>query len=233
MITALRTYPDRLILAVAAMLWVWMLGEAAVARRLSCCGPFPTKAADLTSWMVMVGAMMLPTTTPAVRDVATRSYRSRRPHAVLEYLFGYLTCWLLAGVGFAFLRTCPLAHDLRTAATLCLLAAAWAVLPVRVLWFMRCHQQIPLCPSGPRADLDAVRQGAVHGIPCLKMCWPLMFACGITGHDLIVMTGGTVLAVAEKRMFRLKRKPLVFGCFALAAWIFMRWLLFGTNECLH
>jgi hypothetical protein len=126
--------------------------------------------------------------------------------------------------------TCPLAHDLRTAATLCLLAAAWAALPVRALWFMRCHRQIPLSPSGLRADLDAVRQGSVHGIPCLKMYWPLMFACGITGHDLIVMTGGTVLAVAEKRMFRLKRKPLVYGCFALAAWILARWVLFGTND---
>ncbi len=98
----------------------------------------------------MVGAMMLPTTAPAVRDIATRSYRSRRSRSVLEYLCGYMACWLLAGVAFAFLRTCPLAHDLRTAATLCLLAAAWAVLPARALWFVRCHRQIPLCPSGPR-----------------------------------------------------------------------------------
>jgi len=233
MITALRNHPDRLVLAVAAVLWIWMLGEAAVARRISCSGPCSTKAMDLTLWMVMVGAMMLPTTAPAVQDVALRSYRSRRLLAVLEYLLGYLVCWLLAGVGFTFLRMCPLAHDLRTAAVLCLLAAAWAVLPVRALWFMRCHRQILLCPSGTRADLDAVRQGVVHGLPCLKMCWPLMFACGITGHDLIVMAGGTALAVAEKRMFRLNRQPLVFGCFALAVWIFARWLFFGTNECSH
>jgi predicted metal-binding membrane protein len=230
MITALKTQPDRLVLAVAALLWVWMLGEAAVARRISCCGPFPTTTADITSWMVMVGAMMLPTTTTAVRDVATRSYRNRRPRAVLEYLFGYMGCWLLAGVVFAFLRTCPLAHDLRTAAAFCLLAAIWAVLPARVLWFVRCHRRIALCPAGTRADVDAVRQGAVHGIPCLKMCWPLMFACGITGHDLIVMTGGTMLAILEKRMFRLKREPLVIGCFAIGAWILARWMLFNTNE---
>jgi hypothetical protein len=63
MITSLKTYPDRLALAVAAVSWVWMLGEAAVGRRISCCEPFPTTAADLTLWMVMVGAMMLPTTT--------------------------------------------------------------------------------------------------------------------------------------------------------------------------
>jgi predicted metal-binding membrane protein len=233
MITALKMQPDRLVLAVAALLWVWMLWEAAAARRISCCEPSPTTAADLTSWMVMVGAMMLPTTMPAVRDIATRSYRSRRARAVLAYLFGYLACWLLAGVVFALFRTCPLAHDLRTAATLCLLAAAWAVLPARALWFVRCHRQIPLCPTGPRADIDAVRQGAVHGVPCLKMCWPLMFACAITGHDLIVMAGGTVLALVEKKMFRLRRKPLVIGCFALAAWIFARWLLSGTSEYQH
>jgi predicted metal-binding membrane protein len=84
MITALITRPDRLVIAVAALLWVWMLGEAAVAQRISCCGPFPTRAIDFTSWMVMVGAMMLPTTTPAVRDVATRSYRRRQSRVVLE-----------------------------------------------------------------------------------------------------------------------------------------------------
>jgi predicted metal-binding membrane protein len=233
MITALITRPDRLVIAVAALLWVWMLGEAAVAQRISCCGPFPTKASDVSSWMVMVGAMMLPTTTPAVRDVATRSYRSRRSRVVLEYLSGYMACWLLAGAVFACVRICPLAHDLRTAATFCLLAAAWAILPVRALWFVCCHRQIPLCPSGPRADLDAFRQGAIHGIPCIKMCWPLMFACAITGHDLVVMIGGTVLAIAEKRMFRLNRKPLVIGSFALAGWICVRWLLFNTNEFIH
>jgi predicted metal-binding membrane protein len=217
----------------AALLWLWMLGDAASMRRISCCEPFPTSVADFTSWMVMVGAMMLPTTTPAVRDVATRSYRNRRPRAVLGYLFGYLTCWLLAGIVFVYLRTYPLAHDLRTAATLCILAAVWVALPARALWLVRCHRQIPLCPTGPHADLDAIHQGAVHGVPCLKICWPMMFACGITGHDLVVMTGGTVLAIAEKRMFRLRRRPLVIGCIVLAAWISVKCLFSGTNESIH
>lgn len=202
-----------------------MLGEAAVAQRLSCCGPHPTPAADLILWMVMVAAMMLPTTTAAVRDVATRSFRNRRLRVVLEYIFGYTACWILAGTVFVLLRIHPLAHDLRTAAALCLLAAVWTMLPVRAHWFVRCHRQIPLCPSGPRADLDALRQGAVHGTPCIKMCWPLMFACGITGHDLVVMIGGAVLAAAEKRMFRLDRKPLVIGAFAMAAWILAKWTI--------
>jgi hypothetical protein len=56
-----------------------------------------------------------------------------------------------------------------------------------------------------------------------------MFACGITGHDLIVMTGGTVLTIAEKRMFRLNREPLVIGSFAIAAWVLVKWQLFNAN----
>ncbi len=202
-----------------------MVGEAAGAKRLSCCEQYPTRAADLALWMVMVGAMMLPTTTAAVRDVAQRSYRSMRPRVVSGYIVGYLACWILAGAVFSILRIYPVAHDLRTAALLCLFAAAWMRFPIHTRWFMQCHRQIPLCPSGPRADLDAFRQGAVHGTPCLKMCWPLMFACAITGHDFVVMIGGSVLAAVEKRMFRLDRKPLVLGAFALAAWILVKWTI--------
>jgi predicted metal-binding membrane protein len=222
MITALKTHPERIVLTIAALSWISMLGQAAVARRLSCCEPHPTMASDFTSWITMVGAMMLPTTISAVRDVAIRSYRSRRLRSVVGYICGYMTCWILAGAAFAFLRMYPLAHDLRTAACLCLLAGAWALLPVRTLWFARCHRQIPMCPSGRRADLDTFRQGLVHSTPCIKMCWLPMFACAITGHDLIVMIGGTILTVAETRMFRLKRMPLVIGSFALAMWIFAK-----------
>src|SRR5947209_4448230 len=104
MITMLQMHPERLVIATAVLSWVWMLGEAAFAQRLSCCGPVPTAEAEVASWMLMVGAMMLPTTTAAVRDVAARSYRGRRPRAVLEYLLGYMTCWILAGTVFVFLR---------------------------------------------------------------------------------------------------------------------------------
>jgi len=39
----------------------------------------------------------------------------------------------------------------------------------------------------------------------------------------VVMIGGATLAAAEKRMFRLNRKPLIFGALALAAWILVKW----------
>ncbi len=225
MMAGLQARPDRVVIAIAVLSWTWMLGEAATAQRLSCCEPYPSRSDDLGSWILMVGAMMLPTAIPAIRDVATRSYRRRRILAVLEYILGYTACWLPVGVAFVLLRSCEFAHDLRAAVALCLLAAAWALLPIRAYWFVRCHRQIPLCPAGARADLDAMRQGAVHGVPCIKMCWPLMFACAISGHDLALMIGGASLAAAEKRMFRLDRKPLVLGALALGAWIFVKWMM--------
>jgi hypothetical protein len=222
MTSVLRAHPERIVIALAAIAWLSMFAEAAAARRLSCCGPHPSTARDFASWIAMAGAMMLPTTVYAVRDVAMRSYYNRRLRAVFGYIVGYLCCWLMTGAVFSFLRKSPVAHDLRTAAGLFLLAGAWVMLPIRSQWFARCHRQIPLSPSGLRADLDTARQGIVHGIPCIYTCWLPMFACAITGHDLLVMTGGTILALAEKRMYRLNRKPLVIGTLALAAWVTLR-----------
>jgi predicted metal-binding membrane protein len=214
---------ERLVLAIASLSWGCMIFEAGGSGRLSCCEPHPTTVVEIRAWMLMVAAMMLPTTTFAVRDVAIRSFRSRRLRAVLGYLSGYMTCWFLAGTVFLLIRLHPLAHDTRIAAALCLLSAFWAMLPARALWFTRCHRQIPLCPSGLRADLDTFHQGAFHGTFCVKMCWPLMFACGITGHDIVVMIGGAALAVSEKRMFRLDRKPLVLGALTLGVWVLVKW----------
>lgn len=230
MIAALRTRPDRVLLAIAVLAWAWMLGEAATARRLSCCDPHPSRLADLTSWALMIAAMMLPATLPAARDVGARSYRCRRIRSVVEYMIGYAACWAPIGLAFVAFRSFDLAHDPRTAAAFAILAAAWAALPIRTRWFNLCHRPIPLCPVGWRADCDALRQGAVHGVPCVKMCWPLMFACAVSGHDMILMIGGAWLALAEKRMFRLNRRPLILGSLALAAWLLVKWWFINQSS---
>ena len=149
--------------------------------------------------MLMVAAMMLPTTTFAVRDVATRSFRSRRLRAVIGYLSGYMTCWFLAGTVFLLIRLHPLAHDIRIAAAFCLLQHPGRTLPARALWFMHATVRSPYAHLVCRADLDTFHQGAFHGTLCVKMCWPLMFACGITGHDIVVMIGGATLAVSREK----------------------------------
>jgi predicted metal-binding membrane protein len=220
--TTFHVQPDRIIIGLSTIAWLWMLGEAAAARRLACCGPHPSAAEDMVAWLGMVVSMMMPTTIPAVRDIAARSYRVRRLRAVSGYLLGYMACWLTLGVAFVALRQFTVAHASRSDTVLCLIGAVWALLPTRRLWFLQCHRQIPLCPVGFRADLDAFRQGTVNGVFCVAMCWPLMIACALSGHSLALMVGGMALVVFEKRMFRLKRWPLVLGALLLAACTLMR-----------
>lgn len=172
---------------------------------------------EYLAWMFMVGAMMLPTTFEAVNDVSRRSYRRRRFVAAMEYIAGYLAWWAVLGAVFAVVRVIPAFQHRYLAVIVGFLASVWMLVPARRIWFAQCHRQIPLCPVGWRADWDAFNQGLVHGMPCVKMCWLLMLACGFSGHNWILMIGGTILAVHEMRMFRLDRTVLFVGSLILSA----------------
>ena len=207
-----------LVYPLTAACWIGMILHHAAGGHFATGSSLTAAGNELLGWMAMVGAMMLPTTVPAVDDLIRRSYRRRRLIASLEYLVGYLACWGMAGAIFVQFRRLAQMQNRCLVVLGCLLAAFWAMLPVRRTWFSQCHRQIPLCPTGWRADWDAVRQGATQGVPCVKMCWLLMVACGISEHDWGMMIGGTALAVWEKRMFRLDRAPIVAGSLTLAVW---------------
>lgn len=198
--------------------WGYMLAHAVSARRFACCPAYPTAGEELIGWLAMAVAMMLPSKLAAVRDVAARSYRARRVRAACGYMVGYLAWWLAAGVIVLAVRSLPASHEIRTATWLCAIAAVLAILPLRARLFRLCHRTIALCPVGWRADRDAIRQGSLHGWPCVATCWPLMLACTITGHNLVMMAAGTALAYLESQMFRLERRPLVAGAILLGAW---------------
>jgi predicted metal-binding membrane protein len=214
----LRTHPEGLALGLGIVAWGWMLSEAIGAPRRLCCGSAASPGEDVVAWMLMVIAMMVPTTTSNLRDIAGRSYRVRRLRAVIGYLTGYLAWWTMLGVTVVGLHTFWPACNARIATLLCAFGAVWALIPARQRWFRSCHRRIPLCPLGWRADRDAFRQGAAHGAPCVAACWPLMVACAVTGHNVVMMVACTTLAVFEKRMFRLEREPLAIGALLLGAW---------------
>lgn len=208
---SLRSHPEYLAIAIAAVAWTEIVVSAALSHRTACCGPHPSILAELGAWCTMVAAMMLPTIVASLRDVSARSYRVRRVRAVLACIAGYLVCWLAAGVPLLALRPFGLAQHRWWMVALCGAAALWPLLPRRARWWRSCHRTIPLCPVGRRADYDAARQGIVIGRPCVAMCWPLMAICALTGHNIFVMIGGTVLALVERRMFRLERGRLFVG----------------------
>lgn len=218
MTLGLRTHPERVILALVVSAWTWMLLHAASSPRFTCCTQRPSASEDAIAWAAMVVAMMLPTTVVSMRDVASRSYRARRLRAVAAYATGYLAPWLLLGLVVVVSRRFGVAHETSVAAGLCVFAAAWVFLPAHERWHRMCHRTIPLYPVGWRADLDAIRQGWANGIPCVAMCWPLMLACTITNHNVVMMFGCTALVFYEKRMFRLRRTPVAVAAVGLALW---------------
>jgi predicted metal-binding membrane protein len=163
------------------------------------------------AWLVMVAAMMLPTTVPMVRMFAVVSARGPRPWvALVTFLAAYFAVWLgFAAVALpadlgvhALVATWPWlrAHDGLVLAGALALAGAVQFSPLK----QRC---LTLCRD-PRALLFArYRRGAGgawslgvrHGLSCLGCCWALMlvmFAVGVS--SLWWMAGLTAVMVAEK-----------------------------------
>jgi predicted metal-binding membrane protein len=205
-------------MALAVLAWVAMALHVLAGGHV-CCAASP--AAEWSAWMAMIVAMMVPTLGDALRDVALRSYRVRRGRAVGLYVAGYLATWALVGMVVAALRQVPAMRAPWAAVAAFSFGAMWTLLPVRARWIAGCHRRIPLAPIGLRADIDALRQGAVNGAPCVAMCWPVMVGCALAGHAPVVMVAGACLTLVEKRMYFPRALPVALGIAALGAWVLL------------
>ncbi len=213
---AARGHPEWWALALAAVAWIAMVQHGL--GRGGCCRAAFSATGELVAWTGMVVAMMVPTLTGGLRDMALRSYRLRRLRALGLYLAGYLSCWVLAGLPAVALLAWLGAGASKAAGVAFGAAAIWALVPARASMQSLCHRRIALRPVGVAADVDSVRQGIVSGAPCVAVCWPLMLACSLTAHALVVMTGCAILTVVEKRMFRPQALPIAAGAAGLASW---------------
>jgi predicted metal-binding integral membrane protein DUF2182 len=173
---------------------------------------------ELSYWMWMVAAMMLPLSLTSVRLTAARSMWARRHRAIAGFLTGYFAPWLLLGIAAACLRELPWMHSF-TAPALGFLAAAWWQRTSRhKRAFIACHRTQPLAPLGWRADRDCLHFGATIGVACVRSCWPLMLACTFTGHSLIVMAGGMAVGAWERWPFRPRTRAMLAVTLALAGY---------------
>jgi len=205
----------------AALAWAWMLWESYSRRQWSCCNPGASPLDEARGWFLMVFSMMVPFTYVRLRRLAEKSYRTRRFRALLAYLVGYVGVWMLPLAAVIPLRMFPLGHEVFLATALCAAGAVWTAHPLRARLFLRCHREIPLRPLGWKADFDACHQGATQAFPCLGGCLPLMLACTVTHHHLVMMIGGLILVGMERRMFRFRPTPLTAGAAGLAGWTLM------------
>lgn len=144
--------------------------------------------AFLLSWQVMVAAMMLPASLPAVRRFAAGALLSGRPGRALgSFLAGYAAVWTAFGVS-AFSGDVILHRTVD--ATPWLSDRPWLI-EAGVLAIAGAYQFVPLkrrtlaaCrhPATPRhTDRGAFGKGIGHALDCLGSSWAcmlLMFATG-------------------------------------------------------
>lgn len=217
----LRRDPGTILWAVAGGCWLLVLGliivgDINVADHYTVIEestlPWPLLlVAFIGAWLVMVGAMMLPTTVPMVRLFTVVSARAQHAGSARAiFLAAYLTVW----TGFALVA---LGGDVG----LHLLLEEWHWLHERkglvlagalalagLVQFSPLKERCLTLCQDPKAFLyQHYRRGAGgawsvgfrHGLSCLGCCWGLMLVMFATGvGSLAWMAGLTVVMVAEK-----------------------------------
>ncbi|HKN94559.1 MAG TPA: DUF2182 domain-containing protein [Thermoleophilaceae bacterium] len=162
----------------------------------------------VTTWVVMMAAMMFPSIAPMVLMYA-RLQRTRRDGIAL-FVAGYLLVWTAAGLlGYAVIK---LGRDLDagffawhnagrwTAAGVLAAAAIYEFTPAKYACLGRCRSPFGFLVTEWRDGRGgALRMGVVHGGWCLGCCWLLMaglFALGAMSVPWMIVIG--VLITVEK-----------------------------------
>jgi predicted metal-binding membrane protein len=152
----------------------------------------------VTTWVVMMAAMMFPSVAPTV-VMYVRLHRGRRAKglsapagAVAAFLAGYLAAWAAAGVaGYGLLKAGraldggALAWDEAgrwVVVGVLVAAAAYQLTPLKDACLRRCRGPLSFfMESWREGRLGALRMGLGHGGWCVGCCWALMaslFALG-------------------------------------------------------
>ena len=185
----------------------------------------------LSTWVVMMAAMMLPVSMPMV--LAYRSVQHERrgrwasPPAGATGLFlaGYLAVWAAAGLlGYALLEAGRrldgglFAWDRagRFAAAGVLVAAAlYQLTPAKAACLGRCRSRRAFLLEGWRGGRDgALRVGIEHGAWCVGCCWALMAALFALGAMSVGWMALICVLVAAERLLPW-RGPATIGVASL------------------
>jgi predicted metal-binding membrane protein len=179
-------------------------------------GPLPVEAALFSvGWVLMIVAMMLPSSIPLVLTFAGLVRRRHAPtQLVLLLLAGYLVVW--TGFGFAAwvldrgihaaVDTLPWLAEhpqLVLGATL-LVAGLWQFSPVRDRCLDECRSPLGFVANrwrGTAERRESFAMGMAHGAFCVGCCWSLMlvmFGVGLGSLVLMLVLGG--LTAIEKNL---------------------------------
>lgn len=179
-------------------------------------GPLPVEAALFSiGWVLMIVAMMLPSSIPLV--VTFAALVRRRPHPgrlVGLLLLGYLLVWGAFGLAawladrgvHAAVDTLPwlAEHPQLIIATTLAVAGLWQFSPLRDRCLDECRSPLGFVVNrwrGASARTEALRMGIAHGAFCVGCCWSLMlvmFGVGLASASAMLVLGA--ITAIEKNL---------------------------------
>ncbi|OGO57473.1 MAG: hypothetical protein A2V85_07515 [Chloroflexi bacterium RBG_16_72_14] len=207
------------LVALSGLAWVtlWLWAESPWARYLQHeggVGSLPLEAALFTlGWVVMIIAMMLPSSVPLVVTFGALVGRRPRPGLLVGLLVGgYLVAWgtfgvaawmLDRGIHAAVVALPWLAEHPQAIMGVTLLAAGlWQFSPLRDRCLDACRSPLGFVMNrwqGTSPRREALLMGIAHGAFCVGCCWSLMlvmFGVGL-GSVTAMLALGAVTAVEK------------------------------------
>jgi predicted metal-binding membrane protein len=198
-------------------LWLWegspyrdFLGHAGGV------GPLPLEATLFSlGWVLMIVAMMLPSSVPLVLTFRALVGRRQRPAIlVLLLLLGYLAIWTAFGLGawlldrgiHAAVDAVPwlAQHPQVIIGSTLLVAGLWQFSPIRDRCLDECRSPLGFVMNrwrGLAERREALTMGIAHGAFCIGCCWSLMlvmFGVGLGSATAMLLLGG--LTAVEKNL---------------------------------
>jgi len=179
-------------------------------------GPLPLEAVLFSlGWVLMIVAMMLPSSIPLVLTFAALVRRRRAPaQLVVLLLAGYLVIWTGFGVAawvldrgiHAAVDALPwlAEHPQLILGSTLLAAGLWQFSPIRDRCLDECRSPLGFVANrwrGVAERREAFAMGIAHGAFCVGCCWSLMlvmFGVGVGSLILMLLLGG--LTAVEKNL---------------------------------
>ncbi|MBD1543896.1 DUF2182 domain-containing protein [Arthrobacter sp. IA7] len=176
----------------------------------------------LSTWVVMLAAMMFPSVAPMVTAYTKISRRRRETGryaprgSTTLFVAGYLISWTLFGlVAYALyqgvMQLVPAAFAAEAggryaAAGVILAAAVYQLTPAKNVCLTKCRTPLDFLLHRMRPGLGgALRMGMEHGSWCVGCCWALMvalFALGVMSVGWMALVGALI---AVEKMLPWKR----------------------------
>jgi predicted metal-binding membrane protein len=199
-------------------------------------GPLPLEVVlFVVGWILMIVAMMLPSSVPLVLTFAALVGRRRNPaRLVLLLLAGYLAVWAAFGLAawvldrgiHAAVDASPWLqeHTQVIIGTTLLAAGLWQFSPLRDRCLDECRSPLGFVVNrwrGTSERRESFAMGIAHGAFCVGCCWSLMLVMfGVGLGSVAAMLALGALTAVEKNLpwGRRMTRPLGFALIFVAIW---------------